>query len=171
MYKLGFYLIGATALFAAACDDDDVDDIDDIDDIRDEDPFDTDELPPAPTFVEWGANLTPTDPTCQLAGSASVTSTTGSGFLDASISISNDHPGALRPWHVHVGSCGQGGAIVGLDSEYPRLAIGADGVGAATVRVAADLDPNLAYSVNVHESDALLNTIIACGNLSPVTVQ
>jgi hypothetical protein len=89
----------------------------------------------------------------------------GETAFTAGVTIRVDTPGSLRPWHVHLGSCGQGGAIVGSDGAYPRLGVGADGSATSEVQIRVGLDPAVAYSVNVHYSDAEFARIIACGNL------
>src|SRR5690606_19047500 len=63
----------------------------------------------------------------QLSGESSVRWTEGTTGFSATIDIQNDEPGAVRPWHVHFGTCETGGAIVGSDGDYARLQVGADG--------------------------------------------
>ena len=80
-------------------------------------------------------------PTSEMSGAVS-----GVAELDsagptrsmARISIGGDQPGATRPWHLHRGTCDQGGAVLGPAGDY---------------------------LVNVHGSVAELRTIIACGDL------
>jgi hypothetical protein len=170
--KLGFLAVIA---LAGACDDDafdDDDDDDDIDEAIDEgngsangSGSDTGSGSNAPLTFEWRATLQPTEVNGTLQGDALVRQTEGEDSFTAGITIRVDTPGALRPWHVHLGSCGEGGAIVGSDADYPRLGVGTDGTATNEVQVRVGLDPAAAYSVNVHCSDAELDHIIACGNL------
>jgi hypothetical protein len=115
--------------------------------------------------LEWRATLAPTDVYSELRGDAVVRMMVGEAAFMASASLRNDASGMLRPWHVHAGNCAARGAIVGDDASYPRLAVGNDGAAAASVLIRVGLDPTAAYSVNIHHSDALFNTIIACGEL------
>lgn len=120
-----------------------------------------------PTVFEWHANITTNDIyRWQLSGAATVLQNEGDTAFTASIDIRNDVPGAARPWHVHFGTCATGGGIVGDDAAYPRLAN--DGAGASSTTVTIRniaLDPAASYHINVHESDALFTTLIACGDL------
>ena len=125
-----------------------------------------DEIPPSNVF-EWRADITSNDPYLwTLFGTANVLMNNGEAAFTASIDIRNDDPGVERPWHVHFGTCGSGGGIVGGDAAYPRLSTGLDGASAVAVTIrGVGLDPNAAYHVNVHESDFYFDTLIACGDL------
>ena len=157
----------ALSLLSFACIDDDDDGnivatppVDDIGDTGDDD-----DTPPA--VLEWQATLISTDVfQWQLTGFARVLQTVGNTAFTASISIRNDLPGTARPWHVHFGSCATGGDIVGEDAAYPRLSVDTGGAstGVVTIRDIA-LDPAALYHVNVHQSNAQLGTLIACGDL------
>jgi hypothetical protein len=136
-------------------DDDEPDSIDDVD------PFDED------IQVLRGAQLYATPGYEPIAGTASVSWGIGSGQFVATATIMNDVPDAIRPWHVHFGTCATGGDIVGVG--YDPLVINAGGVGHVTNTIAFELDPAAAYHVNVHDSPATLTTIIACGDLSGAT--
>lgn len=73
-------------------------------------------------------------------------------------------PGSY-PWHVHAGTCGSGGAIIGNADEYPLLEAGGAGLGNVTADFSANVNPDGQYYVNIHRSEEDLGTIIACGNL------
>lgn len=100
-----------------------------------------------------------------LDGDANVRWTEGTTGFIATIDLENDTPGQVRPWHVHFGTCGSGGEIVGSAEDYPLLEIGEDGRAVATATVDERLERNVDYHVNVHLSEAELGTIIACGDL------
>ena len=106
-----------------------------------------------------------------LPGGGSITGTTmvdwtvGAGQFTAGISIANDIPGMTRPWHVHFGTCATGGDIAGPGGSYTALVIGADGTAQSSATVAFELSSTTPYHVNVHESQAAITTLIACGNL------
>jgi hypothetical protein len=125
-----------------------------------------DEIPPS-SVIEWRADITSNDPNLwTLFGTANVIANEGEGAFTASIEIRNDEPGVERPWHVHLGTCATGGPILGDDAAYPRLSTGLDGASALAITIRGiTLDPNVAYSVNVHESDLYFTTLIACGDL------
>lgn len=144
-------------LVLSACDDDD----DDLDDIIDDDGV----IDDVPDTFTWSANLAGIGIYSALSGQAAVIQGADAQAFSVTASIRNDIAGSVRPWHVHFGTCGSGGAIVGADTAYPRFIIGADGTAAVTVRVALALDPAEPYHVNVHLADAELETIIACGDL------
>jgi superoxide dismutase, Cu-Zn family len=103
-----------------------------------------------------------------VTGQAVVTGTVGAGSFVASMQVSGDEPGAVRPWHVHHNSCAAGGGIVGTDGNYPRLEIGSTGTASAQATVPAGLDTMASYHVNVHLSETQMDVIIACGDLALV---
>lgn len=71
-----------------------------------------------------------------------------------------------HPWHVHAGSCGSGGPIVGDPGAYPMLQPGEDGRGTATATIQPMLKMGQSYYVNIHESPDELGTIVACAELA-----
>ena len=83
----------------------------------------------------------------------------------ATINIRGATSGGHHPWHVHRGSCGSGGTIVGAAGDYPPLHVGANGTASATATISVALNEDEDYHVNVHRSPTELNVIIACGNL------
>ncbi len=99
-----------------------------------------------------------------VAGTAELDST-GTATSTARVSIRGDRPGAIRPWHVHHGPCGQDGAILGSASDYPPIKVGPGGTGSATATLDVPTPSTGDYLVNVHASAADLSTIVACGDL------
>jgi superoxide dismutase, Cu-Zn family len=113
----------------------------------------------------WTTTLAPaTEASGAIAGTAELDST-GPAQSKATVSIRGDQPGAIRPWHVHHGRCGQGGAVLGSASEYPPIKVGPDGTGSATASLDVATPATGDYLVNVHASAADLQTIVACGDL------
>lgn len=98
-----------------------------------------------------------------ITGSANVNTVTGS--TAAAVTIGGAKSGEVHPWHIHEGTCGSGGPIVGAPTAYPVLNVGMDGNASASARVGVGLDPNKSYYVNIHESPTNLGTIVACGEL------
>lgn len=68
------------------------------------------------------------------------------------------------PWHVHAGTCGSDGAIIGPADEYPPFDAGGAGMGNVTADFNGNVSPDAQYYVNIHRSADDL-TVIACGNL------
>lgn len=87
------------------------------------------------------------------------------GTTAVEVTYARDAAGALRPWHVHVGSCAKGGPVFGAASAYPALRVNANGAaeGKATLRVV--LPDSGSFYVNIHESAAAMSKIVACGDL------
>lgn len=110
----------------------------------------------------WTGRITANAPN-DLRAAASVNS--GMYETAASVSIAGARSGATHPWHVHAGTCGSGGAIVGPASAYPPLTVGSNGQASATARLDVGLEPGAQYYVNVHESPSNLGTIIGCMQL------
>jgi len=103
-----------------------------------------------------------------ISGTADVQWTVGDAQFTASAQITGDVVGAVRPWHVHFGSCATGGDIVGPAGSYTPMTVGGDGAAASTALVDFELDASAPYHVNVHESQTALTTLIACGNLTSI---
>ena len=121
------------------------------------------------------------DPVTDLMGdwSADLASQNNSGILGAaaarsavattgvSLTISGATSGARHPWHIHRGTCGSGGSIVGDAGDYPVLQVRSDGVASATADLDVALSEDGQYHVNVHRSPQDMGTIVACGALRP----
>jgi superoxide dismutase, Cu-Zn family len=101
-----------------------------------------------------------------MTGTANVEWTEGDGMFVASAAISGDTPGASRPWHVHFGTCATGGDIVGSGGGYAPLVVGQDGTAQTTATIEFELSATAPYHVNVHESQAAITTLVACGDLA-----
>lgn len=84
-----------------------------------------------------------------------------------SLSIAGAQSGARHPWHIHRGTCGSGGPIVGDASAYPVLAVGGNGQASASANLNVALNEDGSYYVNVHRSPSDLGTIVSCGALRP----
>ena len=119
-----------------------------------------------PVVETPGRSLSATlDATGAFEGRSAVAVNTVTGNTAASISLAGDRSGAVRPWHVHTGTCGSGGGIVGDPTAYPPLRAGTNGSATAEARVDVGLRPGQQYHVNIHESPSSLGNIVACGNL------
>jgi len=165
MRKLACLLVTATMILVGCDDFDDDDDFDDLDDDVDEaiealveEANDSDGR-----FVEFTANITGIGAYSTVSGVGRVL-LDAPGVFDADIAIRSDVPSAVRPWHVHFGACGSGGAIVGPAEAYRALTIANDGTAEVGAQVFASYNLEADYHVNVHVSPADL-TVIACGDL------
>lgn len=114
------------------------------------------------TVGDWSATLRAQN-SSGVNGSSSAQSALAA--TAARISIDGAASGAQHPWHIHRGTCGSGGSIVGAAGDYPVLTVGTAGTASATATVGAPLDENERYHVNVHQSAAQMNVIISCGEL------
>lgn len=70
----------------------------------------------------------------------------------------------LHPWHIHAGTCGAIGSVVGTMANYPLITIGQDGWGTAQAVVAGLGSGD--HVVAVHSGTSNTATI-ACGKLRP----
>lgn len=120
---------------------------------------------PDPGAVEWTTDLQAEAGFEGITGEASVGFTAGETSFSSIATIEGATEGAVHPWHVHVGQCGDGGEIVGDPNGYPPLEPGADGSDTQTATINAQLDADADYYVNVHASPDDLGTIVACGTL------
>ncbi len=100
----------------------------------------------------------------EISGSARATVLEGQTTV--SVTLTGAAPGGMHPWHVHEGTCGSGGAIVGEATAYPLLRIGSQGRAEANVQLALALNEAKDYYINVHASPSDLGTIVACGALA-----
>lgn len=115
----------------------------------------TTSMPAAP--ADWSAAL--------VAGNGSTVKgdlrieSSSAGYV-ANFALSGSAPGAEHLWHIHTGTCANGGPIVGTMSAYPVLKVGPDGKAAATAKVGATLTDGGAYIVNVHRSAADMSVLV-----------
>lgn len=111
---------------------------------------------------DWTGNLVPQNESGVLGAVAARSSVATAGVA---ITISGAQRGARHPWHIHRGTCGSNGPIVGDAGAYPVLQVGADGIARASAELDVPLDEDASYYVNVHRSPTDLGTIVSCGPL------
>lgn len=141
-------LIGVVALGACAVSTNDGVDVDPVTDL----------------IGDWRATLEPRSDT-RIRGTVdarSAAATTG-----VSLTIAGANAGARHPWHIHRGTCGSGGGIVGDPNAYPILQVGNDGIASASADLLVALNEGESYHVDVHQSSQAMGTIVACGPLRP----
>jgi hypothetical protein len=104
------------------------------------------------------------NPGFEVSGEANVQDLEG-GKTRVDIGIHGAPSDAILPWHVHEGTCGSGGAIVGDPNAYQPLNTDLSGEASADATIGVGLDPGTDYHINVHESPSNTETIVACGEL------
>lgn len=113
----------------------------------------------------WGFGLNPTSAEFDVAGEGRVQALPDSRTRVA-VEIRGADSGASHPWHVHEGSCGSGGPIVGDPAAYPVLTVGAGNEASADATIDVALDPSEDYYVNIHQSTSDTETIVSCGEVT-----
>lgn len=98
-----------------------------------------------------------------MRGSAGAT-TIGSR-TEVVVSISRGTPGGEHPWHVHRGTCGSGGPVVGSPGAYPVLRPDQAGNANETANLSVALTTGESYYVNIHESPQNPGDIVGCAEL------
>jgi len=83
----------------------------------------------------------------------------------ATVTLAGGTAGAVYPWHIHSGSCGQAGPIVGPPTAYTSLSVNADGTSTVVVTLPFATPTSGAYYVNVHASPSDMGTIVSCADL------
>ncbi len=119
-------------------------------------------MPMTNTIDDWSGNLTPVNDS-GIRGAAAVR--TGYGQTGVSVTIAGAKSGEQHPWHVHRGTCGSGGPIVGPATAYPVLSVGANGEASASAKIDMQLGETESYYVNIHKSPSDLGTIVSCGEI------
>jgi superoxide dismutase, Cu-Zn family len=101
----------------------------------------------------------------KVGGSATARPAADGKSTDISLTLEGDTPGATRPWHVHTGTCKQSGGVVGRARAYSPIAVDINGQGRSTASIPMLLADTATYYVNIHDSAAAMNIIVACGDL------
>lgn len=99
------------------------------------------------------------------AVTGTATATAREGHIIATIAVTGAPAGGTHPWHIHEGTCGSGGPIVGPPTAYPPLQVASNGAANAEAHLMLNLNEARAYHVNVHASPTELGNIVACGDL------
>ena len=101
----------------------------------------------------------------KIRGEIEMVAGKATGTTAVEVTYARDAAGAVRPWHVHVGSCAKGGPVLGAASAYRALRVDGKGAakGKATLRLV--LPDSGSFYVNIHESAATMSKIVACGDL------
>ncbi len=117
-------------------------------------------------LAKWSAELAPPGGVMGPHGSVVVEPGNKPNHTRVRVVISGDTPGALRPWHLHSGVCGEQAPIVGPEQSYARIRINARGNGVAVIDLPIPFPEAGALFVNVHESLKAMENIVTCGQLA-----
>jgi hypothetical protein len=101
----------------------------------------------------------------KVRGTATATPTKDGTGTEVLVTLTDETPGATRPWHIHAGSCEKGGGVVGGARVYTPIAINDKGQGTGKATLPVALADTAAYYVNIHDAAAAMGIIVACGNL------
>jgi len=101
----------------------------------------------------------------KITGDASITPTADGKGAEVNVMIMGDTPGATRPWHIHIGSCAQGGGVLGGGRAYTPITIDASGHGMSKATLPVAAPDTGSYYVNIHESAGNMGSIVGCGDL------
>ena len=116
--------------------------------------------------AKWSAELAPPNGAVGPHGSVVLEPGRQPNHTRVRVVISGDTPGALRPWHLHTGTCGEQGPIVGPEQAYANIRINARGNGVAVIDLPIPFPEAGTLFVNVHESLKAMEHIVTCGQLA-----
>ena len=118
-----------------------------------------------PRGNQWTAILTPTNGGT-VRGSVIFVRTSPETWTRAIFNLTDGTGGAVHPWHIHYGVCGDDHRIVSNPSKYPPLILGSTGSLSASAQLPVRLLDDEKYVVHIHASAMDMRTI-ACGPLVP----
>lgn len=118
-----------------------------------------------PHGAQWTATLTPTNGGT-LHGSVTFVRTSPETWTRASFDLADGTGGAVHPWHIHYGVCGDDHRIVQNPARYPPLILGSTGRLTGSAQIPVHLLDDEKYVVHIHASAVDMRTI-ACGPLVP----
>ena len=119
----------------------------------------------AHAIAKWSADLAPPNGAIGPHGSVVVEPGRQPNHTRIRVVISGDTPGAVRPWRLHAGVCGELAPLVGPEQAYAKIRINARGNGVAVIELPIPFPEAGALFVNVHESAKAMATIVTCGQL------
>jgi len=115
--------------------------------------------------AQWTATLQPTNGGA-VHGTVTFVRTSTETSTRVIFNLSDGTGGAVHPWHIHYGVCGDDHLIVENPAKYPPFMLGSTGSLTGAVSLQVHLLDNEKYVVHVHAS-AMDVTTIACGPLLP----
>ena len=102
----------------------------------------------------------------KITGSAMMMATKDGAGTEVTVELKGETASAVRPWHIHTGSCAKGGGIFGGGRSYTPITVDDKGNGSSKATLAVAIPDTGSYNVNIHESSANMSKIVACGDLS-----
>lgn len=118
------------------------------------------------SLTKWSAELAPPNGAVGPHGSVVLEPGRLPNHTRVRVVISGDTPGAVRPWHIHAGVCGEEAPIIGPQQPHDRIKINRRGNGVAVIDLPIPFPESGALFVNVLESVNALNHIVTCGQLA-----
>lgn len=118
------------------------------------------------TAARWSAELLPPNGAVGPHGTAVIERGKHPNQTRVRVVISGDTPGAVRPWHLHAGLCGESAPIVGPELAYAKIRINSRGNGVAVIDLPIPFPEAGDLFVNVHASVKAMETIVTCGQLT-----
>jgi hypothetical protein len=118
-----------------------------------------------PQGAQWTANLVPENGGT-LHGTVKFVRSYPETSTRVVFNLAGGSGGAVHPWHVHYGVCGDDHMIVGNPANFPPLVLGSTGSLTAAAQLPVRLEDREKYVVHIHAS-AMDLTTIACGELVP----
>lgn len=109
--------------------------------------------------ASWSATLNPVG-TSTVRGTATLQAVNNQQTMH--LQITGGAPATSHPWHLHSGTCGTGGGVVG-NTPYPALGTASDGTASMSTVLATPVGGGN-YHVDVHVSPSD-PTVAACGDL------
>jgi hypothetical protein len=113
---------------------------------------------------EWKASLVGTGAAAGMTGDAHAA--TDGSRTQVTLNLQHAAAGHSYPWHVHAGTCGTNGPVVGPGNAYPYAIVGSDGKATATANLNFPFSKDGSYYVNVHAAPSQMATIVACAPLT-----
>lgn len=118
----------------------------------------------AVTAGTWNADVKGVGGTA-ITGHATMKPAAGGSGTEVDIMLMTDSVGAVRPWHVHIGSCARSGGIFGDRSAYTPITIDANQHGMTKATLSVPAPDTGSYYISVHHSAGNMGKIVACGDL------
>ena len=123
-----------------------------------------DSAAPSTAGASWQGDLRP-EGGSSTAGTVTITPAATGNQSTAVITLTGGTPNGTHPWHVHMGSCAEKGAVVGAPAAYTPLTTDATGAARLEVTLPFTAPATGTYSVNVHMSPSQMGKIVSCADL------
>jgi hypothetical protein len=114
----------------------------------------------------WTATLAGVGETTSLRGTATVAPGRTISETQAHVTLTGATPSAAHPWFLQLGDCGNDRGVLGGLMAYPPIMADEQGEARLTVTLPFTMPTTGHYFVSVRRSEALVSTVIACGNLT-----